>query len=244
GARHAHAAPGGSPDDVHRHHPAGREASLQNHAGTFSSHGLVDAAAQRERAEVVRPSPHESAPPRQRIPGHDGLSCRFGAGWIDLPCSLVPTSSSLPMLRKTLLFVASLAGFALLIAGPLFLVKISQFKAMGAAAAAMAMQPTTITATLATEGHWENSFSATGSVAAVQGVTIGAEVPGKIVKIAFQSGEPVEAGDVLVQLDISTEEAQLRAAEATAALAMANLQRARDLRSSNTNSLAELDAAD
>jgi membrane fusion protein (multidrug efflux system) len=49
---------------------------------------------------------------------------------------------------------------------------------------------------------------------------------------------------VLVQLDISTQEAQLRAAEATAALAKANLQRARDLRESNTNSPAELDAAD
>jgi membrane fusion protein (multidrug efflux system) len=75
-------------------------------------------------------------------------------------------------------------------------------------------------------------------------VTIGAELPGKIVKIALESGASVKAGDVLVQLDISTEEAQLRAAEATAALAKANLERARDLRQSNTNSLAELDAAD
>ena len=148
------------------------------------------------------------------------------------------------MLRKTLLFIASLIGFALVIAGPLFLVKMSQFKSMGAAAAAMVMPPTTVTATAAEAGKWENSFSSTGSVAAVQGVTIGAEVPGKVVKIAFESGASVKAGEVLVQLDISTEEAQLRAAEATAALAKANLQRARDLRESNTNSLAELDAAD
>jgi membrane fusion protein, multidrug efflux system len=148
------------------------------------------------------------------------------------------------MLRKTLLFIASLVGFALLIAGPLFLVKISQFKAMGAAGAAMVMPPSTVTASAAESGKWENSFSSTGSAAAVQGVTIGAELPGKVVKIAFESGVVVKAGDVLVQLDISTEEAQFRAAEATAALAKANLERARDLRQSNTNSLAELDAAD
>src|SRR5687768_11753425 len=148
------------------------------------------------------------------------------------------------MFRKTLLFIASLVGFALLIAGPLFLVKTSQFKKMGEAGAAMVMPPTTVTSASAEQGKWENSFSSTGSVAAVQGVTIGAELPGKVVKIAFESGAPVKAGDVLVQLDVSTEEAQLRAAEATAALAKANLERARDLRKSNTNSLAELDAAD
>ena len=148
------------------------------------------------------------------------------------------------MLRKTLLFIASLVGFALLIAGPLFLVKGSQFKKMGEAGASMVMPSTTVTSAPAEQGKWENSFSSTGSVAAVQGVTIGAELSGKIVKIAFESGAPVKAGDVLVQLDISTEEAQLRAAEATAALAKANLERARDLRQSNTNSLAELDAAD
>lgn len=148
------------------------------------------------------------------------------------------------MFRKLLLSVVSLIGFALLIAGPLFLVKMSQFKAMGAAGAAMVMPPTTVTASPAEQGRWENSFSSTGSVAAVQGVTIGAEMPGKVVKISFDSGALVKAGDVLVQLDISTEQAQLHAAEATAALAKANLNRARDLRESNTNSLAELDAAD
>jgi 4-aminobutyrate aminotransferase-like enzyme len=41
------------------------------------------------------------------------------------------------------------------------------------------------------------------------------------VKIAFEAGAAVKAGDVLVQLDTSTEEAQLQAAEATAALAKA-----------------------
>jgi membrane fusion protein, multidrug efflux system len=148
------------------------------------------------------------------------------------------------MIKKALLFIVSLIGFVALIAGPLFLVKMRQFKAMGDAGAAMVMPPTTVTAAPAKEDNWENLLSATGSLVAVQGVTISAEVAGKVVKIAFEPGASVKAGDVLVQLDISTEEAQLRAAEATAALAKANLQRARDLRQSNTNSLAELDASE
>lgn len=150
------------------------------------------------------------------------------------------------MIRKLLLFLVSLIGVLLLIAGPLFLVKMKQFKAMGEAGAAMmaSMPPTVVTAAPAADQDWENTISATGSIAPVQGVTVAAEMPGKIVKIAFEPGAAVKAGDILVQLDITTEEAQLRAAEATAALAKANLDRAKELRQNNTNSPAELDAAD
>lgn len=148
------------------------------------------------------------------------------------------------MFSKFLVFTAGLIACLVAIAGPLFLVKTSQFKAMGAAGAAMVMPPTVVTATAAKQDRWINSISATGTLAAVQGVTVAAEMPGKVVKIAFEPGAAVKAGDVLVQLDVTTEEAQLRAAEATAALAKANLQRARDLRQSNTNSAAELDGAD
>jgi membrane fusion protein (multidrug efflux system) len=56
-----------------------------------------------------------------------------------------------------------------------------------------------------------------------------AELTGKIVNIAFQPGTTVKAGDLLVKQDTSTEEAQLRAAEATAALAKTNIDRLREL---------------
>jgi membrane fusion protein, multidrug efflux system len=146
------------------------------------------------------------------------------------------------MLKKTLLFIAGLIGFGLLIVGPLIIAKKNQFKAM--AAAPMMMPITAVTAAPVASQKWENVINATGSLVPVQGVTVAAEMPGKIVKISFEPGAAVKAGDVLVQFDISTEEAQLRAAEATAALAKANLERARGLRESNTNSPAELDAAD
>lgn len=148
------------------------------------------------------------------------------------------------MPRKLLLFFGGLLSCLLLIAVPLGILKITQFKAMAATGAAMVMPATTVTAAPAQQDTWGESLSAPGSLEAVQGVTVSAETPGKVVKIGFEPGAAVAAGDLLVQLDTSTEEAQLRAAEATAALARANLARARDLRDSGTNSPAELDAAD
>ncbi len=148
------------------------------------------------------------------------------------------------MPKKTLLFIAGLVVCALVIAGSLFFMKISQFKAMGAHGAAMVMPPTTVTAAPARQETWGDSLTAPGSLEAVQGVTVAAEVAGKVVKIAFDAGATVQAGDLLIQLDTTTEEAQLHSAEANAALAKANFDRARELRQSNTNSVAELDAAD
>jgi len=122
--------------------------------------------------------------------------------------------------------------------------KLMQFKAMGAAGAAMVIPAETVTATTAKEENWENNITATGSVVAVQGVTVATEMAGKIAKIAFESGTTVAEGDLLVQLDTSTEEAQLRAAEAGSALAKLNLDRAKELREKNTTSQADLDTTD
>ncbi len=132
----------------------------------------------------------------------------------------------------------------LIVAGAIIGTKITQFKAMAAAGASMVPPPETVTATEVSSQVWENRIAVTGSLVAVQGVTVGAEVAGKVVKLDFESGAQVKAGDLLVQLDISTEQAQLRAAEATAALAQANLARSRELRNKDTNSAADLDAAE
>ena len=115
---------------------------------------------------------------------------------------------------------------------------------MGAAGANMVMPAETVTATTAKEQNWENDITATGSVVAVQGVTVATEMAGKISKIAFESGATVAAGDLLVQLDTSTEEAQLRSAEAGSALAKLNLDRGKELVQKNTMAQAELDTAD
>lgn len=144
------------------------------------------------------------------------------------------------MLKK---FTLTTIGI-LVIVGALVGTKLLQFRTMGAASASMVMPPETVTAAPVREETWPNTLSATGSVVAVQGVTVGAEMAGKISKIAFEAGTLVEAGDLLVQLDTATEEAQLRAAEASAELAKASVDRSRDLSEKNTISQAELDAAE
>ena len=148
------------------------------------------------------------------------------------------------MPKKILLFIAALIACVLVIMGPLFIIKTRQFKAMGEAGAAMVYPPTTVSAVPAKQDTWADSMMSPGSLNAVQGVTVAAEVPGKVAKIAFEPGAAVQAGDLLVQLDTTSEEAQLRAAEAAAELAQASLNRARELRQSSTNSPADLDVAD
>lgn len=144
------------------------------------------------------------------------------------------------MIKK---FTLTTIGIVLVV-GALVGTKLLQFRAMAAAGAQMIPPPETVTSAQAREEHWTNTVAATGSIAAVQGVTVGAELPGKVAKIAFEAGALVQEGDLLVQLDTSSEEAQLRAAEASAQLAKASLNRSQDLVSKATISQAELDAAD
>lgn len=90
---------------------------------------------------------------------------------------------------------------------------------------------------------WPNEFTAVGTVEAHEGITINAEVAGKVQRILFQSGESVEAGTLLLEQESGNEKAQLDAAEARAKLAEANFQRLKSLRAANTISQSELDGA-
>jgi membrane fusion protein (multidrug efflux system) len=137
--------------------------------------------------------------------------------------------------------IITAVGLVLLIGLPT-LIKLSQFAAMGAVS--MEMPPETVTAAPARKERWPNTVTATGTLVAVQGVTVGAELGGKISEIAFQSGDRVEAGDLLVRIDVSAEQAQLRSAEAGARLARINLDRTRNLRKNKTVSQADLDTAE
>ena len=147
------------------------------------------------------------------------------------------------MIKKVFVYIATVFGLLVVIVA-LGGTKKLQFAAMGAAGAAFDPPPETVTAQAATEETWENVLTANGSVAPVQGVMVGAEVPGKVVSINFESGADVAVGALLVQLDVSMESAQLRAAESVADLAKINLGRARELREKGTNASSDLDAAE
>jgi len=102
----------------------------------------------------------------------------------------------------------------------------------------------TVTTAVASMQTWESVLTAVGSLAAVQGVTVTAELTGKVVQIDFKPGSLVKAGELLVKQDTSSEEAQLRAAEATVALAKLNLERLNKLLSERTISQSQFDNAE
>jgi membrane fusion protein (multidrug efflux system) len=89
--------------------------------------------------------------------------------------------------------------------------------------------PETVTTAKAHSESWERTLSAVGSLEAAQGVTVAAELPGKVSRIDLTPGTWIQAGSLLLQQDTSSEEAQLKAAEAQAALAKVNFERLRQL---------------
>jgi membrane fusion protein (multidrug efflux system) len=121
-------------------------------------------------------------------------------------------------------------------------VKAFQFRKMGATP--QIMPATTVTSTPVKEEDWPPILSSIGSVSAVQGALVSAELGGTVSEIKFQNGGEAKKGDVLMKLDTSSEEAQLRTAEADLELARANLSRSRDLAQGKVISKSELDAAE
>ncbi|HUL54093.1 MAG TPA: efflux RND transporter periplasmic adaptor subunit [Opitutaceae bacterium] len=130
----------------------------------------------------------------------------------------------------------------LLLLGSIGYVLYQKYK-VGMARAAQKPPPAVVSVMEAAELTWQPTLHAVGSFAAVQGIIVSAQLDGEITQVAFESGAAVKAGDLLVQQDISAEQAQLANAEASAALARLSLDRAKELRAQGTNAPAELDAA-
>ncbi len=95
----------------------------------------------------------------------------------------------------------------------------------------------------ARESSWKPALNAVGTFAATQGIMVAAQLDGAVTGIAFESGALVREGDLLVQQDISTEQAQLANARAAAELARLTLDRAKQLRTQQTNAASDLDVA-
>ena len=144
------------------------------------------------------------------------------------------------MSRKVTITVVLL----ILLAGALVGIKALQINAMIDAGAAASIPAETISTTEVRQETWDASLPAVGSLSPVQGVTVRAELPGTVTKIAFESGMVAAAGQLLVQLDTSSEQAQLRSAEAQAELARLNLERARQLREQDLIAQSDLDSAE
>ncbi len=74
-----------------------------------------------------------------------------------------------------------------------------------------------------------DEVQAVGSLKSAQGVMLRPEVSGRIAKLGFADGARVAKGQLLVQLDDTLQQAQLKQADAQASIARTNLQRSREL---------------
>lgn len=88
---------------------------------------------------------------------------------------------------------------------------------------------------------WQKELSGIGTVVASRAVTIACEVSGVISTINFESGQEVEAGTAIAQLNDTDEQAQLKRYSAQQELAKVTLERTRKLTSRNVQSVAQLD---
>ncbi len=147
------------------------------------------------------------------------------------------------MKTKTKRWIVVAAG-SLAVTGALAGVKAGQIVTMVRAGDSFTPPPEAVTSARVEAAEWEPTTAAIGSLVAVRGVVLAAELTGTVREIAFESGTSVKRGSVLVKLDTSAEEAQLAAAVADASLARLNLERARRLRLGEANAQAELDAAE
>jgi len=143
------------------------------------------------------------------------------------------------MLKRMLVMLA--ATFAIVAA--LGFVKFRQIQTAIAQGAAYQPPPEAVTTVVAREEPWPSTIAAIGTLAAVRGVTVSADLPGVVDRIAFESGQFVQEGDVLALLDTRQERAQLAAAEAQRDLARVNYERMEGLLSEKVIARAEFDRA-
>lgn len=139
------------------------------------------------------------------------------------------------------LFLALLLVVA--IVGGIVFIKLGQFQTLGEASANMVPPPETVNSADVQSMSWENTLTSPATLAPVQGVIVSAEAGGRVKRIGFEAGAQVNAGDVLIELDTSSEDAQLASAQASAALAQSTLSRARRLARRQLVSRAEVDNA-
>ena len=121
-------------------------------------------------------------------------------------------------------------------------VKFLQIRKMMASKPPMPVE--TVSSAEVKEIDWAPILSSVGSISAVQGATVATELGGTVTEIGFENGAIAKKGDLLIKLDASSEEAQLRSADSDAELAKADVERSRDLATRKVISKAELDAAE
>jgi membrane fusion protein (multidrug efflux system) len=120
-----------------------------------------------------------------------------------------------------------------------------KFKQVQTAVQAAAYQPPpeAVTSVVVQKEQWAATTAVIGTMEAVHGVMVSADLPGSVARIAFESGQAVRQGDVLVELDTREEHAQLASLEAQRDLAKINYGRMQQLAKDGVISRMEYDQA-
>jgi membrane fusion protein (multidrug efflux system) len=144
------------------------------------------------------------------------------------------------MIKRIIITIVGL----MIVVGILGGIKGLQIERMIAQGKQFSPPPEPVTTAVARKETWESLLTAVGSLEAVQGVIVTAELSGKVERIGFEPGTKVKAGELLVQQDILAENAQLRATEANLTLAKIDLDRKSKLLAQKTISRSEYDNAE
>ena len=142
------------------------------------------------------------------------------------------------MIKRLLLTLAALV----IIFGGIFGWKLYQFKQFQAMMS-QPRPPATIASATAESEQWQPTLDSVGSLVAAQGVFVNNEVAGNVSRILFESGQEVDAGETLVQLEDSSDRAELQGLVAEQHLADLQFQRTRTLLNKHTVSRADYDDA-
>ena len=109
--------------------------------------------------------------------------------------------------------------------------------------AKMEPPPVTVAVETARAETWQPKFSAIGTLKAVQGVDVAAQVGGVVRAVRFEAGQDAARGAALFDIDDAVEQADLKANLATLKNAELGLERQRQLVSGGNTSKANADAA-
>ena len=143
------------------------------------------------------------------------------------------------MARRMVLMLVAMTAFLAFIG----FVKFRQIQEASAQGSSNQPPPEAVTTVVAQEDQWEQTLGAIGTVVAINGVVVSADLPGVVDAIHFDSGRSVKSGDLLVELDTRQERAQLASAVAGRDLARMNLDRAKGLKAEGVISQADMDQA-
>jgi len=107
--------------------------------------------------------------------------------------------------------------------------------------ATLSNPPQTVSTMVASSQEWRPQLEAVGSLRAVNGANLSAQVAGIVSKVYFESGADVKKGDLLLELMAEDDKARLEALKATASLARITFERDSNLVKTNAVSQQTVD---